>query len=926
MGISDNSGGGSGAGGPVVPTPDPHIYDPAKIDEARQIYDKLRESIQKSEDAGRSYVRSLIEQDEALERARTNTENLLDKNNEYKRILDSQIDRLNEYSKTLNNELSAVLIKITDNTDKLNNSTETLKNLFGDATIKITNVNDATETYNKTLETLKESGKGFENVADAIENIEKKLESGEVINSEYVDSLVDLDDTQKNLIKQLVKSKIELMQAEQAELKVKSELYAKNLSLVDLQKLQKKSIEEVGNSVKGMSDKLFGASTQSNIFTSLVIGMTDKGTLAKNIFGALGESFLNPINAMNRFFNFINNNLIQSTFALDKSLSQINKDLGGLGKEFEQVGTVSSGMFKAANTADLAMYGAGIKELGKAYGDLSSKVNGFNSFTKDQRELLAKNAVAMETLGVSSQTYASLTSTFMGALGKNAQGVKNVIEGLAKDAIAAGRSVAEYTKEFEQVLPKIVGYGREATQIFKELNAFASMTKGVLSTGDLQSFASQFDNWDSAAESVSKLNVALGGASVNIADLMKADPSEKLMMLKRAFDESGQDFDKLNVGYKRMLAEGFGGDVNKAAAFFKGNIADANAEMEKMAANEAELEERRKKSTEATEKLAKALDSIKIAFTPMLDFIAGIAEKVAKFVNNFGPISSFFLVAMPLALLAFRGAIKLTGAMMSATFNTVTDDTKKRIIEVIELARQAKTEINSMNTPMPGAGTPPGTPPVPGTPPSPGTPSGPLPNTPGGAKPGLLRRMGGSIGIGGAIMLLGAASNAYSNITATNTVTNPKFLKNDEDNEQKLPVGNAIGINTHKTILEQDPETGFLNPIAHANNKDKTVELRTPGELSDQAKQIGVAVGKEIEVNNTQLSQNMSKQNESFYSATSEKLETIREVSQTKVDFNGMFTGAKFVAAIDPSDMERNNRAVISQAEEYINTRQNSKA
>ena len=68
----------------------------------------------------------------------------------------------------------------------------------------------------------------------------------------------------------------------------------------------------------------------------------------------------------------------------------------------------------------------------------------------------------------------------------------------------------------------------------------------VLSAGDLQGFASQFDNWDSAAESVSKLNVALGGASVNIADMMRADPTEKLMMLKRAFDDSGQDFDKLN--------------------------------------------------------------------------------------------------------------------------------------------------------------------------------------------------------------------------------------------------------------------------------------------------------------------------------------------------------------------------------------------
>jgi hypothetical protein len=181
----------------------------------------------------------------------------------------------------------------------------------------------------------------------------------------------------------------------------------------------------------------------------------------------------------------------------------------------------------------------------------------------------------METLGLSADAYGKIVTTMMASVGKTAEGSRQVIEGLAKDAIALGKSVGEYANEFQNAFSKITGYGREATSIFKELNALSMATKGAITSQDLLSISDRFKDFDSAAESVSKLNAVMGGMSINVLDMMKANPAEQIMMIKRASSEAGLEFDKLNIGYKRLLAEYFGGDVGKAAAFFKADMAEA---------------------------------------------------------------------------------------------------------------------------------------------------------------------------------------------------------------------------------------------------------------------------------------------------------------------------------------------------------------
>lgn len=556
---------------------------------------------------------------------------------------DVSIDRI-KAQQELSDQLDDLKLKLSGNVDATEKLIEFEQDL---AEISMNNSEVSKEEMEILVKKIKEITGGTISRADAEKLVNNSLIAGADIRQQNLKDIIDTTE------------------------KTKEETAAK-LALKEAEELGKKSTKDLNESMQGTINKMFGVSGTTNFLTSVVLASTDKqGGAIKGMLSGITESFTNPMKAMNLFFGLLDKFLIKSTFEFDKNLSQINRSLGGMGQEFENVSMTGGEFLRAADTAHLAVYGVGIKELGKSYEALSSKINGFNQLADSQRKLLMENAATMENLGVSANTYATLASNMMGALGKSAEQTNKIIKDLAKDAIAAGRSVSEYTKAFEQVMPKIIGYGREAREIFKELNAFAAMTKGVMSEGDLQSFSDQFNNWDSAAESVSKLNAALGGTSVNIEEMMRADPTEKLMLIKKSFDASGKSFDQMNIGYKRLLAEGFGGDVAKAASFFNGSLEEANKLIGKASASEEELAKRKQKSVEAQEKLAKALESMKLSLTPLINLVAKFAEKLAKFIDWVGPVKLFLFVTLPLGFKVLTSIMGLFGTTMGGMFTSI---------------------------------------------------------------------------------------------------------------------------------------------------------------------------------------------------------------------------------------------------------------
>lgn len=684
----------------------------------------------------------------------------------------------------------------------------------------------ANEAIKKATDNLQDNNEAREEFSKILRDIDNRTQNSILTDNEKLEIIKKLtkligDESQaRNILNGIEEANLQIFKENlpniEKEIKLrednaaaaKTEAAAK-VALAESENQANKAMKDVNGALDSHIKKMFGAGSSNSFFTNLVVANSGKqGGVIKNMLGQVADSFLSPQNSMNLFFGFLDKFLIKSTFEFDKNLAQINKDLGGMGKEFEQVAT-SGTIFKSSAVSNLAPYGVGLKEFGAAYTALAKQMNGFNNMTEDQRRLLTANAAALETLGISASNYAKMASTLMGSLGKSADEANKVINNLAKDAMGAGRDVGEYAKEFEKLMPKLVAYGREATQIFKELNSFAAMTKGVMSTGDLEEFAEQFNNWDTAAESVSKLNAALGGTSINIADMMRADPSERLMMLKQAFDQSGQSFDNLNAGYKRLLAESFGGDVAKAAAFFNGSLQEANRLMQKNAASEKEAEERKKKSVDAQTKLNKAIEGMQIALTPILSVIGAIAEGISWMNDHFTGLGTFLMVGIPLAYLALRGATKLLGITLRQVFSEVFTHVRFEIGETTAKINMAAVQASQI--PKGGAV---------------------------GGFMGAAGKLSTGAKVMGGLAVVGAVGGMASTMSSWNTgptSTQGIAVNNPNQNNTSgspVPFLGAGNIETNTTLYKIDQSTGQLVAVAQpaANDEFLQVEASTPEE------------------------------------------------------------------------------------------------
>ena len=506
-------------------------------------------------------------------------------------------------------------------------------------------------------------------------------------------------------------------EAEIRALVTKRNLLTANISLKEAELIRDKNLKNVTLSMSTYIDRITGATSSSNFFSSAILGSLTGvksfkegiGNLADSMGAGFTAAFMDPEKAIARLTNYIKKNVVDSSFEFDKAISQVNKTTGGFGKEFEKVAFNTQGAFKEQSMVGLSKYGLGLSDVAKTFNELNSKISNFNNLTNTQKRELTANAAQLSQLGVSASDYGQLVGQFIGGLGKTVEGAKHEINMLARDAIAAGKDVAAYAKEFAKLSPILSGYGREARTLFKELNAIAKQTSGLVDAADLSNLAEQFSTFDGATESTAKLNAALKSTQLNFMDLMESDPSERITKIVEAYKRSGQEFDRMNIGYKRLLAEslGFGKDVQKASAFLKMDTSKMYAEMNKTAASQAELEERTKRSADAQERLTKAVESMKIAFSPIVEAVGKFADMLSTGIEKLGGFKSTMLAIGILAIPAVMGAWKLFtmvgGKMFKSFANAVNTDIKDIIKELSRAVDKAK-ELRSVSGPGGGGG------------------------------------------------------------------------------------------------------------------------------------------------------------------------------------------------------------------------------
>lgn len=711
----------------------------------------------------------------------------------------------------------------------------------------------------KEIELTKDLKKALDDLKEARSDVEKyefeKIKTAkEKELKETKQAIKQLSKEEPKLIEEATKQKNSLVQAEkelyeltkqQINLQREAQVAAANLPLANFELARKKAIVETGDAVSKLTDKFLGLNSSTNIFGNALLAMSKDGKFGSSISDLtlsisknLAESFLNPEKAANRFFNLLNERVVKSTLEFDKLGASVNKATGGFRGGFE---SVALGVGYTPAIGDLARFGVTMDRFAQVYGTLASQVGNFNNMIDSQRKLLVDNAAAMQNLGVSTETYSKLASIYLGSIGKSAFGANQAINQLARDALAVGKSVSDYTRDFENAMSKISGYGREATTIFKELNALSMATKGVVTAQDLLAISDKFKDFDSAADAVSKLNAMLGGTSVNMLDMMRADPAEQIMMIKRAAGEASLDFDKLNIGYKRLLAEYFGGDINKAAAFFKMNVEDAEQSLRKQAVDQEALAKAQERSAAFQEKLTALVDNLKIVLIPVIEGMNSLLSVASKVMGISGAplVTLLGLIGGSIGVLiwSFR-RVQAIAVKALASIGLDTEKANLNMQAYTASIRQATTAMLELKAASSGAGVP-GTPTVPGTTPSPATPPvlGPAAPTAG--------RFGGLLGRLGNLAMIGMITYSLASILgdkASEKIGAGKYYKDQNvgeaatsdqvAEEPSIPEGDDIIAKPKKgTVYHVTPDGRVSKQLITAPNDQMTVLAKDGGIL-----------------------------------------------------------------------------------------------
>ena len=253
--------------------------------------------------------------------------------------------------------------------------------------------------------------------------------------------------------------------------------------------------------------------------------------------------------------------MIDSTIAVTKLYDEQRGALSAVATQGMNYSKSMSVVMNASTGAGLSFKEAseGLIELGRNFNDVAL-------LTTAQTKNLALLTAGMKKFGI--DISGTLNSATL-AMGMTANDAGDLALQLFAVGDALGpRMRASINKDFGPAMSTLAAYTNDrAIAIFKKLAAQAQATG--LQISDLLGIAAQFDTYDSAAESVGRLNSMLGGDYLNSVQMLKATEEERMVLLRRSLVMSGRSWSALDRFQKKAIAAAVGiTDMAKAFQVF----------------------------------------------------------------------------------------------------------------------------------------------------------------------------------------------------------------------------------------------------------------------------------------------------------------------------------------------------------------------
>jgi hypothetical protein len=345
----------------------------------------------------------------------------------------------------------------------------------------------------------------------------------------------------------------------------------------------------------------------------------------------------------------------------DKLLAEFRASTGA-GDEFNEV-------IRDVGLANLQA-GIGLKESVAAVTELKNTFTDFTYASKEQQITLAANSTLLNKIGMSFGTQAKVMQTATQAMGMSADESQVLLRDLASTAKSLGVDVDSLGADFAANQDFIVRFGESGQEVFEEM-AVAAKALGT-DLGTLIEVTEKFKTFDSAAQSVGRLNAILGGPFLNSMDMLNAsyeDPIEGIKMLREAFEQAGVSAEDLSGAELEAYASALG----LSAAKTKELLGKSNEDLEIQRMNQEELAETAQKAQSAMEQLTNAFNQLLADGKPLIDnVIVPMFEAIGTLAGWLGSaegaLQKFMRVGIAAAGVAALIAAPFTGGASIATW------------------------------------------------------------------------------------------------------------------------------------------------------------------------------------------------------------------------------------------------------------------
>lgn len=353
----------------------------------------------------------------------------------------------------------------------------------------------------------------------------------------------------------------------------------------------------------------------------------------------------------------ISTKTIEVAKAQDDAVSQFAKSTGAGRSYADVIRTVNVENRKFGVDAQDASHAA--QALYQNFASLDAQSS------KTQANLIG-TAAKLDEIGVSATTSADTMFTLHRTFNMSADAAAATAMELS-ELTGSGMTTNEVFEALNQNASHFARYsGPQAVETFKEMAHMARNTGIEMST--LVGVAEQFDTFDSAAQTVGRLNAVFGGPYLNTLDMMNKTTDEQVQELHKLFKQTGMNFDQLGKFEKMMIANTMGFEnMKEASEFFNTSLADLtkrNKEME-------ETEERIQAAQSVMEKLEQIAQTFAITLGPLVDMVSEAAsallelEEYTRFTIGGFDIGVVSIAAMAIAAFKLIAPIKALAGVFS---------------------------------------------------------------------------------------------------------------------------------------------------------------------------------------------------------------------------------------------------------------------